>query len=144
MPETLVDVPAGFVLRPIGDDGKRTLFRPEEDYKCFDVHGWGTMAHLITDYRWLWYHTINLKAKVANNEQQVANLELQLQIWKDNTKNAERALNGMTWILDKESGARIESESKSKRELRLWRLGTVVGVVIAGVFAGAFIVEMAN
>jgi len=137
-PPELIDVPEGMVLRPRDDEGRRTLFKPDQEYKCFATPGWGQMGQLIVDYRWLFYYAIRMEAKVAALEQQIGNLELQLEIWNDNTDKTERALNSMTGLFNKEHDWRLKAEKNENIELWAWRAGTVVGLVLAGAFAGAW------
>lgn len=117
------------------------MFRPDQEYKCFATEGWATMGHIITDYRWLFYYAIRMEHKAALLEQETGNLQLQLVIWRDNTKSAELALDKVTGLLDKEHAYRLDSEKSERFELWVWRVGTVVALVAAGAFGAAWGVE---
>lgn len=132
------------VLRPKSDEGQRVVFRPDQEYKCFTVDEWGSMGHLITDYRWLWYYAIQLELKTELLNRDVGNLELQIVILRDSVDVTQRGLESMTALLDKEHDARLRASRKASVELWAWRIGTVLGLVAAGAFGAAWGVERAN
>ncbi len=143
-PAELIDVPQGMVLRRKDKKGRRIVFRPDQEYKCFTTPQWVTVGHMITDYRWLWYYAIRLETKVELRDQEIGNLELQLVIWGDNTTNAERGLDRMTALVEKEHDYRVKSLRLKRFEIWAWRIGTVVGLVAAGAFGAAWGVERAR
>lgn len=140
-PPEIIEVPAGMVLRPRGDDGSRTVFRPDQEFKCFTAPEWAQMGHLITDYRWLWYYAIRMETKAALLDKEIGNLQLQLTVLRDTEETTRRGLESMTSLLDKEHGARLQMQSKEKFELWAWRIGTVVGLAAAAAFGAAWGVE---
>jgi hypothetical protein len=140
-PEELIEVPAGMILRPKAEDGARTTFRPDQEYKCFTAVEWSQMGHLVTDYRWLWHNAILMEKRSLLLEQQIGNLELQLGVLSDDVAATRRGLDSMTGLLEKEHARRIDSESARRFEVWLWRIGTVVGLVAAGAFGAAYGVE---
>lgn len=143
-PDELIDVPQGIVLRPRTEGGARTVFRPSEEYKCFTSPEYGSVGHLVTDYRWLWYYAIQMETKVALLQKEIGNLELQITVLKDSEKSTRLALDSMTGLLDKEHAARLSIQSSEKFELWAWRIGTVVGLIAAGAFGAAWGVEKAK
>ena len=137
-PAEMIEIPAGMTLRPRDDAGKRVMFRPDQEYKCFTAPEWKTMGNLITDYRWLWYYAIRLETKVMLREMEIGNLELQIVLLNDSVDVTQRGLDAMTGLLDKEHGARTRTTRAARVELWAWRIGTVVGLVAAGAFGGAW------
>ena len=140
-PEHLIDVPLGIILEPRDGQGRRTVFRPEQEYKCFAVEEWSAMGNLITDYRWLWYYAIRMETKVKLHEQEITNLQLQLHVFEEAHDSTQRGLESMTALLDKEHDARLRATSTRTLELWGWRIGTVIGLVAAGAFGAAWGVE---
>ncbi|MEN6368292.1 MAG: hypothetical protein ABFD77_01165 [Thermotogota bacterium] len=140
-PAALIEIPAGMVLRPRADDGTRTSFRPDQEYKCFTSDEWAQMGHLVTDYRWLWYYAIKLEMRSSLFEAQVGNLELQLQVLRDDADTTRRGLESMSALLQKEHERRLNTETVQRFELWAWRVATVVGLVAAGAFGAAYGVE---
>lgn len=140
-PAELIDVPAGVILRPRADDGTRTTFRPDQEYKCFAVSEWVQLGHLITDYRWLWYNAILMEKRSLLLEQQIGNLELQLGVLRDDAVATRRGFDSLTGLLEKEHARRLGTESTKRFEIWMWRIGTVVGLVAAGAFGAAYGVE---
>lgn len=140
-PAALIDIPAGVVLRPKADDGTRTTFRPDQEYKCFTATEWMQMGHLVTDYRWLWYNAILMEKRSLLLDQQVMNLELQLGVLRDDVAATRRGLDSMTGLLEKEHERRLDGETAQRIEIWLWKIGTVVGLVAAGAFGAAYGVE---
>lgn len=141
LPEEMIEIPQGMVLRPRDEDNRRTMFRPDQEYKCFPGPEWGQMGNLIVDYRWLWYYGTRMKAKVERLELQIANLQEQVATWKHNTESAERGLANMTGLLNKEHGYRLKLVKRERLELVMWRVGTIVALVAAGAFGAAWRVE---
>lgn len=140
-PASLRTVPDGLVLRVRDDSGVRTVFRPSEEYKCFSVAEWGQMAHLVTDYRWLWHYAIQMETKAALLQGQVDNLEIQMTVLRDSLDVTRNGLDTMTGLLNKEHERRLNSEASRTFEVWAWRVGTVVGLVAAGAFGAAWGVE---
>ncbi len=140
-PKELVEVPEGMILRPREEQGPRTVFRPKQEYKCFTAEEWGTVGHLITDYRWLWHYSGRMEMKIALFQKEIGNLELQLTIQKDNEAIVRRGFESMTGLLDKEHQARLRINKNKRLELWAWRVGTIVGLVATGVFGAAWGVE---
>lgn len=144
IPEEMLEVPPGMILRPRDEDNRRTVFRPEQEYKCFPAPEWGQMGNLITDYRWLWYYGMLMKSKVERLELQIANLQEQVATWKHNTENAERGLADMTGLLNKEHGYRLKLVKRERLELVMWRVGTIGALIATAAFAAAWGVERAK
>jgi len=140
-PITIVEVPSGMVLREKDDQGRRVAFRPEQEYKCFTVGEWAQMGHIITDYRWLWYYTVQLEFKVGLYRQNIEKLELQMAIMGDSIDVTQRGLDSMTGLLNKEHEARLRTNRNATVELWAWRVGTVLGLVAAGTLGAAWGVE---
>ena len=136
-PSILVDVPTGMVLRPRDDEGRRVVFRPDQEYKCFTTSEWSDVGHLVTDYRWLWYYAIQMELKAELLGKDIAKLELHISILQDSVDVTQRGLDSMAALLDKEHAARLQTTRKAAVELWAWRIGTVLGLVAAGAFGAA-------
>lgn len=131
----LIDVPDGRILK-----AKKTV-RPKLELKCFDAEEWGEMAHLITDYRWLWHHTESLKLKISLLERQALALQEQAEEWRESERETRRSLRGMASLLDAEQEQRINEGKKRNLELWGWKVVTIVAVVAASAFGAAWGVE---
>jgi len=140
-PEALIDVPIGMILMPKDENGRQINYRPEEEFKCFAVSEWNQMAHLITDYRWLWLYAIQMETKAALLDKEIGNLQLQLGLVRDELDTTRSGLKSMTGLLKTEQSFRLSEETRQRVEIWLWRVGTVVGLVAAGAFAAAWGVE---
>jgi len=140
-PVEMIEIPAGMTLRPRDDAGKRVVFRPDQEYKCFTAPEWKTMGGLITDYRWLWYYAIQMELKAELLARDIGNLELQIVILNDNVDVTQRGLDSITGLLDKEHNYRVQTSRMARVELWAWRIGTVLGLVAAGAFGAAWGVE---
>lgn len=116
----------------------QTVFKPREEYKLFTVPEWSQMAHLITDYRWFYWYTERLEAKLKLMEMSIQNLESQNEYLQEALRRRETSIEMMSGLLDSEQKARQEDASSRRLELWLWRSGAILGVVAAGVFGGMY------
>jgi hypothetical protein len=69
------------------------------EYKCFALNEWKVMAHLIVDYRYLYWQAINYRAtealyerEIAVYEQRIANLNSAIELSEQRIEWLKKAL----------------------------------------------------
>lgn len=98
---------------------------------------WAEMAHIIIDYKWYWYYSAQMEAKVKLLELSVSNLETQNKYLREQLDATERGLKDMSGLLDTEQAARAREARFLRLELWLWRSGTIIGILAAAICGGA-------
>ncbi len=140
-PFQIFDVPEGLILRPQNAEGEQFVFFPKEAYKCFTVSEYQVVANIVLDYRWFWGYALDLEAEIKLKAGEIKNLELQIGTWSHSLDVVQRGYDGMTSLFGAQQKQTLKMARSASLEIWAWRVGTIVAVVVAAGFGGAYIVE---
>lgn len=133
-PAQIFNVPEGKNLRPEVDDrGKPVVFVVDQEYKCFSVPEYLTIARIITDYRWFWSYATDLEHQLELQVAETDKVRLQRDAWAGTAKRTERAMTKLDNLFTTDQRLRLSASKSKKYELWGWRAATVVfaGSVVA-------------
>jgi len=117
------------------------VFKPRVEYKLFDYDQWVTMAHILTDYDWLWHYSAQLELKVLLLDETTVAQKRQISFFQMQLNNTQNGLNKMSALLDSEQKARAKDFSRAEIKAWFWCAATIVAIAAAGVFGGLYISE---
>lgn len=114
------------MLRPKDERGRRTVFRPEEEYKCFSTSEYVIIGIIINDGRWLYDMKLKLELKLELKNNEVANLEQQIESLNYSLGVVKTGFKEVGGLFDMEQKRTLNLSKKMQAEIWAWRGATIV------------------
>jgi hypothetical protein len=135
-PELRVKMPKGLELLPKDERGRKVIFRPNQQYRCYTIGEYAQVADFIVDYRWFFSYSQKLELKLQKKQVEIGRLEEINAEHKDRIEELEHDVRFNAALFDQEHALRLsEGVMRTKRERLFWIVGgsLLVANVVLGI-----------